>query len=103
MLATANAKHHNKAFQAPETLNTFKGKWHWQQFHSMKTMNWGFEHGGHEFNKIQSVINTKCQGREGGFLFWSIEPCNLTQQHQLLNLFLMWGKYLFWRDPPTRA
>lgn len=76
MPETADAKHHKKAFQAPETLKIFKGKWHWQQFHSMKTMNQGFENVGHEFSKIQSMINTKCQGRGGEFLFWSIEPSN---------------------------
>jgi len=44
-----------RLFNRPETLNIFKGKWYWQLFHSMNTMNEGFKHGGHKFNKIQSL------------------------------------------------
>lgn len=53
ILAAASTKHHKKAFQAPEKWNVFKGKWHWQQFNSMKTMKWGFEHGGYDSIKFR--------------------------------------------------
>lgn len=71
-----------RLFNIPESFNIFKGQWYWQLFHSVKTMKLGAGEAGHQFYKIQSVINIKCQRRGEGFLFWSLEPStDLIHQH----------------------
>lgn len=68
MLTIGHEKHHKNVFNAPETFSIFKGKWYWQLFHSMKAIKWGFEHGGHKFNTIQSLWETQnVKGEEEDF------------------------------------
>lgn len=82
-LAIANAKHHKKSFSIHLkhwTSSRVSGIGscfiQWKQWTGRLNME------GMNSTNSESVINTKCQGRGEGFLFWSIEPSTtLIQQH----------------------